>query len=109
MSPLQITLSSGGRDVPTVVIVFCLHVKVSPSRSLFAASQNLATSQPGHGVVECWHMAPEGLASDSHWKRWTWGAGFLHENFRPSHQHLPPEKVKVQSSLACPSLLVAYF
>ncbi len=41
------------RDFLTVVDEFCLHVKVSPCRSLFVASQNVATSQPGHMVFEC--------------------------------------------------------
>ncbi len=36
---------SPGRDFPTVVDKFCLHVKVSPCRPLLAASQNVATSQ----------------------------------------------------------------
>ena len=48
------------RDVPSVVDEFCLHVKLSPHRSLFVASPNLATSQPGHGVFACLLMAPEG-------------------------------------------------
>ena len=38
------------QDVQSVVDEFCLHVKLSPHRSLFAASPNLATSRPGHGV-----------------------------------------------------------
>ncbi len=36
------------QDLPTVIDEFCLHVKVSPWISLFAASRNIATSQPRH-------------------------------------------------------------
>ncbi len=59
---------------------FCLPVKVSLCRSLFAASLNVATSQPGYGVFECLLMAPEGLGSESRWKWWARGSGFFCKN-----------------------------
>ncbi len=58
---------SPDRDFPTVVDEFRLHVKVSPCRSLFAASHNVATSQPGHRVLECLRMTPDDPGSES-WK-----------------------------------------
>ncbi len=48
-------------------------MKVSPCRSLFAASQKVATSQPGHGVFACLFIVPEGLGSESRWKWWDRG------------------------------------
>ncbi len=37
-----------------------VHVIVSPCRSLFVASQNLATSQPRHDLFVYFQRAPEG-------------------------------------------------
>ncbi len=51
--------------VPIVVDGFCLPVKVSPHRSLSAASWNVATSQPRHGVFECLLMVLKDPASCS--------------------------------------------
>ncbi len=56
------------RDVLSVVNAFCLHVKLSPCLSLFAASPNRATSRPGHGVFACLLIASEGLGDKSPWK-----------------------------------------
>ncbi len=67
--------------------------------TLFSAPQNVATSQPGHGVFACLLMAPEGLGSESPWKWWARGSGFPHENFS---QLLPPEKAKFLFCLSCP-------
>ncbi len=90
------------QDFPTAVDEFCLPVKVSPCFSHFAASQNTTTSQPGHGFLECLHMAPEGLGSESWWKCWARGLGLSHENFRQFYPCLPPEKAKFLFCLACP-------
>ncbi len=77
-------------DFPTVVDESCLPVKVSPCRSLLAASQNITTSQSGHGVSACLLKAAEGLGSESQWKWWARGSGFFCKNFSPFHQCLPP-------------------
>ncbi len=53
---------------------------MSPCRSLFAASWNIATSQPGHGVSACLLIAPKGLGSESQWKCWTRRSGFFCKN-----------------------------
>ncbi len=45
--------------VPIVINTFCLPVKLSPHCSLLAASQNIATSQPRHGVFACLCMVRE--------------------------------------------------
>ncbi len=74
------------RDVPSVIDAFCLHVKLSPCLSLFAASPNLATSWPGHRVFACllivpraWGMNPTGkclpLGPDCSMK---FSANFIH-------------------------------
>ncbi len=89
-----------GRDFPTVVDEFCLYVKLSPNRSLFVASPNLATSRPGHTVFACLLIALEDLGNESHWKMSAFGFGFFHENFSQFHPLLPPEKAIFQSCLA---------
>ncbi len=94
---------------PTVVDTFCLPVKLSPRRSLLAASRNVATSQPGHGVFACLLIAPEGLGSESRWEWRARGSGFFHENFSQFHPLLPPQKATFQSFLAWPPLQVASF
>ncbi len=76
---------------------------MSPCRSLFVASQNVATSQPGHRVFECLRMAPEDPRNQTLWKWWARGSGFFCENFSPFHPLLPPQKAIFQSCLACPS------
>ncbi len=90
------------RDVRSVMDEFCLPVKLSPCRSLFAASPNLATSWPGHGGFACLLIAPEGLGDESHWKMSAFGSGFFHENFSPFHPLLPPQIVIFLFCLACP-------
>ncbi len=75
-------LCSPDRDFPTVVNEFCLPVKVSPCHSLFAASLNLATSQPGHRVFACLLIVPEGLGSESPWQWWPRGVRILLWNFQ---------------------------
>ena len=50
MSPLLLRLIS--KFMLQLRDKFCLHVQVFPCRSLFVASQDVATSQPGHGVFE---------------------------------------------------------
>ncbi len=85
--------ASPDHDFPTVIAEFCLHVKVSPCCTLFVASPNLATSQPGHGVFACLLMAPEGLGSESQWEWCARGFGFPHENFSQFHPCLPPQRV----------------
>ncbi len=54
--------------VPIVVDEFCLPVKLSPRRSLLAASRNMVTSQPGHGVFACLCMVPEDPGDATMWK-----------------------------------------
>ena len=54
--------------VPIVVDTFCLPVKLSPGRSLFVASLNLATSQPRHGVFACLYMVLKDLGDATMWK-----------------------------------------
>ncbi len=81
---------------------FRLHVKVSPCHSLFAASWNVATSQPGQGGFACLLTVLERLVSDSHWKWWARGSRFPHENFNQFHPCLLPQKAKFQSCLAEP-------
>ncbi len=61
-------LGSPDGDFLTVVDEFCLYVKVFPCRSLFGASRNIATSQPGHGVFECPCMAPGDPRNEFMWK-----------------------------------------
>ncbi len=73
---------------------FCLPVKVSPCRSLFAASQNVASSKPGHGFFACLLIAPDGQGNESHWKMLAWGSGFSHENFSQFHLCWPPEVLR---------------
>ncbi len=75
---------------------------VSPCRSLFAATHNVATSQPRHRVFACLLMALEGLGSEFQWKWWARGPGFFHENFSQFHPHLPLEKNKFLFCLAWP-------
>ncbi len=75
---------------------------MSPSRSLFAPSQNVATSQPGRGVFACLLMAQEGLGSESRWKWWARGSRFFCKNFSQFHPCLPREKANFQSCLAWP-------
>ncbi len=96
-------------DVPTVVDVFCLHVKLSSHWSLFAASPNLATSQPGHRVFACLLIAPECLKSECRWKWWARGCRFPHEDFSQFHPLLPPEKAKFLFCLAWSLFQVASF
>ncbi len=88
--------------VTTVVNTFCLPVKLSPCRSRFVASPNLATFQPRRGVFACLLIAPEGLGNESHWKWWARGSGFFHENFSQFHPRLPPEKPEFLFCLAYP-------
>ncbi len=76
---------------------FCLPVKVSPCHSLFAASENVATSQPGHRVFACSLIVPEGLGSESHWKMLAWGSGFFHEDFSQFHLVDPLKKPNFSS------------
>ncbi len=76
----------------------CLPVKVSPCRSLFVASPNVATSQPRQGFFECLCMAPEDPRNELMWKWWARGLGLSHENF--IQFHLPPEKAKFLLCLA---------
>ncbi len=58
---------------------------MSPWLSLFAASLNLATSQPGHRVFACVLIAPEGLGDESPWKMSAFGSRLFHENFSQFH------------------------
>ncbi len=99
-------LGSPHRDFPTVIDEFCLPVKVSPCCSLFAASPNLATSQPGHRVFACLCLALGVLGNESYWKMLAFWSGFLHENFRQFHQHLPPNNAKFLTCLAWPPPVV---
>ncbi len=110
LTPTGDNLDTGQpRDFPAVINEVCLHVKVSPCCFFFVTSQNVAISQPGHGVFACLCMAPEDPGSESRWK---WRAGesrFPLENFRPFHPLLPPKKVKCQSCWAWLPLQVASF
>ncbi len=73
---------------------------MSPCRSLFAASQNVATSQPGHGVFACLLIALEGLGSESRWKWWVRGSGFFLKTFSQFHPLLSPGKARFLFCLA---------
>ncbi len=90
------------RDVPSVIDAFCLHVKLSPCLSLFAASPNLATSRPRHGVFACLLIVPEGLGDESPRKMSAFGSRLFHENFNQFHPLLPPQKVIFLFCLAWP-------
>ncbi len=89
-------------DLLTVVNEFCLLVKVLPCHSLFAASWNIATSQPRHRVFACLLMVLKGLGSESHWKMFAFGSGLFHETFGQFNPLLAPEKVNFLFCLACP-------
>ena len=56
--------AANGWDFPIVVDEYCLHVnRLSPCCSLFAASPNLATSQPGNRVLSAcaWRQRTRGV------------------------------------------------
>ena len=108
-----ITLSSSDsghphRDFPTDVNAFCLPVKLSPCRSLFAASPNLATSRPRHRVFACLLIAPEVLGSESQWKMSAFGSRFFLEKFQPISYIYPLKKPNFCSVWRAPPLQVAF-
>ncbi len=70
-------------DISQLSSMSFVYISKCHPRSLHATAWNIATSQPGNGVMEC--ISPEGLGSESSGNGGPGGSGFPHENFRLFH------------------------